>query len=69
MFQHLDESATIKKLYPHLSPDELSEVDDTLRQYLDVVKRIYDDVSANDPKVLTELRRRARLRKKGEKSA
>jgi hypothetical protein len=50
-------------LYPQLSPEELREAEENLRQYLAVVRRIFEYLQANDPKILTELRQRARLRK------
>ncbi len=54
---------SITTLYPELSPEELREAEENLRQYLAVVRRIFEHVQANNPKILTELRRRARLRK------
>jgi hypothetical protein len=59
----------LAELYPQLSDKDQSEVEEVLRRYLSLVKRIYEHVVVHDPKTLTELRRLARLRKKGEKSA
>jgi len=53
----------ITVLYPQLSPEELREAEENLRQYLAVVRQIFEHLQANNPKILTELRRRARLRK------
>lgn len=58
---------TIAYLYPDLTAEEQRDAQENLRRYLGVVKRIYDHVAGNDPKILTELRERARLRKKRKK--
>lgn len=60
---------TIADLYPDLTAEDQREAEENLRRYLEVIKRIYEYVAERDPKVLTELRKRARLRKKVEKSA
>ena len=55
---------TAADAFQELSEEMQAEAEYTIRRYLEVVKRIYDHVAAHDPKILTELRRRARLRKK-----
>jgi len=56
-------TTSIADLYPQLSPDDLREAEDNLRRYLNVTRQIFERMQANDPKFLTELRQRARLRK------
>ncbi len=53
----------IADLFPSLRPEDQREAEENVRQYLAVVRRIFEHVQANNPKILTELRRRARLRK------
>ena len=58
-----EKSTSVSEWFPQLSEEELREAEENLRQYLAVVRRIFEHVQANNPKILTELRRRARLRK------
>ena len=58
-----EKTISLSELFPQLSEEEQREAEENLRQYLAVVRRIFEHVQANDPKILTELRRRARLRK------
>jgi len=58
-----EKSISLHDLFPQLSEEEQREAEENLRQYLALVRRIFEHVQANDPKILTELRRRARLRK------
>ena len=58
-----EKSISLSDLFPQLSEEEQREAEENLRQYLAVVRRIFEHVQANDPKILTELQRRARLRK------
>ena len=58
-----EKNVSLNELFPQLSEEEQREAEENLRQYLAVVRRIFDYVHANDPKILTELRRSARLRK------
>jgi hypothetical protein len=51
------------ELYPQLSTVEQAEAHETLRRYLSVVRRIFEYIRTENPKILTELRRRASLRK------
>jgi hypothetical protein len=54
----------IGQLYPELSYDEVREAECNLLGYLVVVRQIYQHVQGENPKILTKLRRRARLREK-----
>lgn len=63
MIKNKHPSKSFGDLYPHLNEDQLQEADENLRQYLRVVRSIFEEIEANNPKVLTELRYRARLRK------
>lgn len=51
------------EIYPDLTEDELSEAEENLRRYLAVVRRISDRIQTENPKILTELRRRVSLRR------
>jgi len=55
---------TIANLFPHLTAEEQRDAQEILRRYLAVVKLIYEHVAANDPKILTELQKRVRLRRR-----
>ncbi len=55
---------SIANLYPNLSPEEQAEADYRLLGYLAIVKRIFERVVKERPDILTELERRAMLRKK-----
>lgn len=55
---------TVADLYPDLSPDERREAEYRLLRYLKLVKRIFERISRENPEFLTELERRAMLRKK-----
>lgn len=68
MLEKDENPISIGDLYPHISAQEQAEAAETLRRYLELVKRIYEHIAQHDPKTLTELRRRARLRKKGQKA-
>jgi len=53
-------------LFPELtSDDQQRDADYRLRGYLSVVKRIFDRVCDEKSDILTELQRRARLRRRG----
>lgn len=58
---------TIADLYPDLSPAEQSEAEYRLLRYLAVVKEIFERIVEENPKLLTELERRAMLRKERQK--
>jgi hypothetical protein len=63
MFNRNRNKIGIADLYPNLSPAEQIEARENLLRYLAVVKKIYEELPTENPKLLTELRRRARLRK------
>ncbi len=55
---------TIADLYPELMLEQQAEAEENWLQYLVVVKRIFEYVCQEKPEILTELERRAMLRKK-----
>lgn len=55
---------TMAKLYPDLSPEKQEEAEYYLLRYLAVVKRIFERIRRENPKILTELENRARLRRR-----
>lgn len=62
----IDENkVTIPDLYPDLTSDEQTEAEENLRRYLVVVRQIFQTIVDGKPKILTELRKRASLRKRG----
>jgi 5-bromo-4-chloroindolyl phosphate hydrolysis protein len=66
----LDEtSINIAQIYAGLTREKQAEAEEDLRRYLALVRRVYEYIQTENPKVLTELRRRARLRKRRQKSA
>lgn len=62
-FHQLNDNITIRDLYPELSPDQQAEAEYRLLRYLAVVRRIFERVARDNPKLLTILKRRAMLRK------
>ena len=54
--------------FAKLSVDERREAEEAIREYLQLVRRLYVYVASHDQNTLTELRRRARLRKNAEKA-
>jgi hypothetical protein len=54
---------TISDLYPGLEADEQLEAEENLLRYLTVVKGIFLQIQKKKPEILTELQRRASLRK------
>lgn len=67
-YRKFDREITIADLYPDLSPQEQREAEYRLLRYLAVVKRIFERISRENPELLTELERRAMLRKKRDNS-
>ena len=55
----------ISELYPVLTSEERIEAEENLLHYLGVVKRIFEQLSDQKPELLTEIRKRARLKKRG----
>jgi orotidine-5'-phosphate decarboxylase len=64
MFNSQKKPTRIVDLHPDLTEEEQRDAADNLRRYLGVVKMIYEHVATHEPEILTELRNRARLRKK-----
>lgn len=58
-----DNTSDIAHTYPEPPRRELNDAEDSLRRYLKVVRQIFEQVQGDKPDFLTELRRRARLRK------
>lgn len=54
---------TVADLYPNLSPEERSEAKYHLLRYLAAVKSVFEQIASDNPAALTELKRRAMLRK------
>lgn len=63
-FQQSDGEITIADLYPDLTLEQQQEAEYLLLRYLAVVKSIFEQIARDNPKVLTELERRAMLRKR-----
>ena len=55
---------TISDLYPNLTPEEQAEAEFNLLGYLDVVRRIFERISIENPKLLTKLEKSASLKQK-----
>lgn len=60
-----DRNLTISGLYPALTQEQQADAEYRLLKYLDVVKHIFERICRENPRLLTELERRATLRKKG----
>jgi hypothetical protein len=67
-YSQSERDITIADLYPDLSPDEQQEAEYRLLRYLAVVKEIFEEICESKPELLTELERRAMLRKERNKS-
>ena len=61
--QQFNDDITIADLYPNLSPEQQAEAEYRLLRYLAIVKRIFERICKEHPELLTELERRAMLRK------
>ncbi len=64
MFKKEEKEITIAGLYPNLTPDEQAEAEFNLLGYLDVVRRIFERISIENPKLLTKLEKSASLKQK-----
>lgn len=53
---------TIADLYPELSPEQQAEAEFYLSGYLDVVRRIFERISYEQPELLTKLEKPASLK-------
>ncbi len=62
-YRHIEREITIADLYPDLSPEEQQKAEYRLLRYLTVVKAIFEQIAKENPKLLSELERRAMLRK------
>jgi hypothetical protein len=62
-YRQFESDITIADLYPDLSPEEQAEAEYRLLRYLAVVKEIFEEICESKPEILTELERRAMLRK------
>jgi hypothetical protein len=62
-YRHFEGDITVADLYPELSPAEQQEAEYRLLRYLAVVKDIFEEICESNPELLTELERRAMLRK------
>lgn len=62
-FTDAEEDIPISEIYPGFMPEEQAAAEETWRQYLAIVKRIFEYVSEENPEILTELEKRVRLRK------
>lgn len=67
-FPQFEGEISISDLYPDLSPEEQREAEYRLFRYFAVVKEIFEEICESKPEVLTELERRAMLRKERDKS-
>ncbi len=65
--QQYEGDITIADLYPDLWPEEQAEAEYRMLRYLAVVKDIFEQICAEKPELLTELERRAMLRKQRNK--
>jgi len=57
------DNVTIADLYPELTSEQQADAEYRLLGYLGIVKRIFEKVCRERPDILTELERRAMLRK------
>lgn len=62
-FRQPEGNITIADLYPDLPLEQQREAEYRLLRYLAVVKDIFEEIAQENPKLLTELERRAMLRK------
>jgi hypothetical protein len=63
-FPQPEDDITVADLYPDLSPEQQAETEYRLIRYFALVKRIFERITREQPELLTELERRAMLRKK-----
>lgn len=54
---------SVSELYPKIPREDIREVEVTIRRYLTAVRHVFDHIQRENPRILTELRRCARLRK------
>ena len=63
-YRQFKSDITIADLYPGLSPEQQAEAEYRLLRYLVLVRDIFEQITLEDPELLTELERRAMLRRK-----
>ncbi|MGI8467019.1 MAG: hypothetical protein ACR2N3_01040 [Pyrinomonadaceae bacterium] len=66
-YQQFSDEITVADLYPDLSTEQQAEAKYRMLRYLAIVKDIFERICEENPKLLTELERRAMLRKEGQK--
>ncbi len=66
-YQNSKGEITVADLYPDLSPAEQAEAEYRMLRYLTVVREIFERICEKNPNILTELERRAMLRKERQK--
>ena len=59
-----EKELAISDLYPNLTPEEQAEAEFNLAGYLEVVRRIFERVSEENPQHLTRLEKSANLKQK-----
>ena len=62
--RRIDGNINIADFYPGLSPEQYAEAEYRVLRYLAVIKDIFERIVKENPELLTELERRAMLRKK-----
>jgi hypothetical protein len=62
-YRQSDGEIEISDLYPNLSSEQQTEAEYRLLRYLALVKDIFERICEENPNILTELERRAMLRK------
>jgi hypothetical protein len=62
-YRQSDSEIKITDLYPNLSLEQQTEAEYRLLRYLALVKDIFERICEENPNILTELERRAMLRK------
>ena len=63
MYENEEKEITIADLYPELTPEQQAIARENWLRYLRVVKRIFERICEENPELLTELERRAMLRR------
>jgi hypothetical protein len=56
------QSPTTAALYPHLSAKEQADAEYNLKRYVHLVRRIFERVNRENPKLLTVLLKKGRLK-------
>lgn len=64
MSQKYHRKIRMAEIYPGLTAEELVEAEENLRRYVAAIKQIFNYDLHENPKILTELRKRATLRRK-----